>query len=121
MHSKPLASRDRVQPRDRAPHGFLRRESSTHCCCRRASRWASRRLETLRSVNADKLAEVDRIGRYRVIRPLGQGGMGQVFLAVDEALERNVALKLLHFGPTSGGLQTEAKALAALSHPGIVT
>jgi len=47
--------------------------------------------------------------------------MGAVFLAHDPTLERDVALKLLHHEPTRSGLRDEAKALAALSHPGIVT
>jgi len=47
--------------------------------------------------------------------------MGDVFLAHDPTLERDVALKLLHHEPTRSGLRDEAKALAALSHPGIVT
>jgi tRNA A-37 threonylcarbamoyl transferase component Bud32/tetratricopeptide (TPR) repeat protein len=46
--------------------------------------------------------------------------MGQVYLAHDPSLERDVALKLLHRDST-GALRAEAKALAALSHPGIVT
>jgi len=64
---------------------------------------------------------VEQIGRYRVVRTLGTGGMGQVFLAEDPVLERQVALKLLHRDPTSVSLHEEAKALAALRHPGIVT
>ena len=64
---------------------------------------------------------MEKIGRYRVTRPLGHGGMGDVFLAHDPTLERDVALKLLHHEPTRSGLRDEAKALAALSHPGIVT
>jgi len=64
---------------------------------------------------------VEQIGRYRVVRPLGHGGMGQVFLAEDLTLERRVAIKLLHRDPTRRGLHQEAKALAALRHPGIVT
>ena len=60
------------------------------------------------------------IGRYRVVRQLGTGGMGSVYLAHDPTLERDVALKLLHQGKHAD-LMTEAKALAALSHPNIVT
>ena len=61
------------------------------------------------------------IGRYRVIRPLGHGGMAEVYLAHDPSLERDVALKLLHRDPQRAGLRDEAKVLAALRDPGIVT
>ena len=63
---------------------------------------------------------MDDIGRYRIVRQLGTGGMGSVYLAHDPTLERDVALKLLHQGKHAD-LMTEAKALAALSHPNIVT
>jgi tRNA A-37 threonylcarbamoyl transferase component Bud32/tetratricopeptide (TPR) repeat protein len=58
-----------------------------------------------------------------VVRPLGRGGMGQVFLGRDPKLERSVALKLLNADrpDTRGLFESEAKALAALSHPNIVT
>jgi predicted Ser/Thr protein kinase len=66
---------------------------------------------------------VERIGRYEVVRELGHGAMGRVFLARDPSLERQVALKLL--ATASGGARArfheEAKALASLNHPGIVT
>ena len=37
----------------------------------------------------------DVISRYKVVGPLGAGGMGEVYLAQDQTLERNVALKVL--------------------------
>jgi serine/threonine protein kinase len=46
-------------------------------------------------------------GSYRVVGPLGQGGMGMVLLAVDERLQRDVAIKLIR--PTHG---TDHKAIA---------
>jgi predicted Ser/Thr protein kinase/TolB-like protein len=64
---------------------------------------------------------VDTIGRYQVVRLLGNGGMGQVFLARDPTLERDVALKLLRRDAKQTTLRDEAKSLAALNHPGIVT
>ncbi len=67
---------------------------------------------------------VDSIGRYEVVRPLGRGGMGQVFLARDPKLERDVAIKVLNRddgGDARALFEREAKALAALNHPNIVT
>ncbi|MEZ5419522.1 MAG: tetratricopeptide repeat protein [Vicinamibacterales bacterium] len=64
------------------------------------------------------------IGPYRVLRELGQGGMGTVLLAEDTRLGRHVALKTVS-GPqagTAGGraqLLDEARAAAAISHPAI--
>ena len=59
------------------------------------------------------------VGRYQVRRLIGEGGMGQVFLARDVVLGRSVALKIV--GPTTGaGLSTarflhEARAIARAS------
>lgn len=68
----------------------------------------------------------DRIGPYRVIRLLGEGGMGQVFLTEQiEPLKRQVALKLISqriAGPTAEAyFEVERQALAAMSHPAIAT
>ncbi|MEM9454417.1 MAG: serine/threonine-protein kinase [Myxococcota bacterium] len=64
-----------------------------------------------------------RLGRYVVRGTLGRGGMGTVFEAHDESLERSVAVKLLHSGTTAREalrLRREALALAKLSHPNVV-
>jgi serine/threonine protein kinase len=64
--------------------------------------------------------------RYRVLGPLGSGGMGMVFKAEHVLMERIVALKVLHRGLLAHPAAVErffreVKALARLSHPNIVT
>ncbi len=65
-----------------------------------------------------------RMGRFRLLRLLGQGGMGVVHTAYDQILDRVVALKTLRADRGSSGVVgrfiREAKALARLSHPNIV-
>src|SRR5262249_14357827 len=68
----------------------------------------------------------ERVGRFRLLRPLGRGGMGIVYAAEDEALRRTVALKLLHRDPTRDAdrrrrLLREARSASAISHPNIAT
>jgi len=62
------------------------------------------------------------IGRYRILRPLGAGGMGEVYLGEDPALNRRVAIKMLPaasgFDATANArLLREAQAAATLDHP----
>ena len=68
----------------------------------------------------------DAVGHYRIIEPLGKGGMGEVFAAEDTRLHRRVALKVLPGILASDPdarqrFEREAQAVAALNHPGIVT
>ena len=68
----------------------------------------------------------DVVSHYRVVGPLGTGGMGEVYLAQDQTLERNVALKVLpaEFVRDDERLRRfvlEAKSASSLSHPNIVT
>jgi len=69
--------------------------------------------------------EGDRVGRYLIIDKLGQGGMGVVYRAYDTKLEREVALKCLDARRMSsvaqGRLLREARAMAQLNHPNVVT
>ena len=66
-----------------------------------------------------------RIGRYRLDEQLGSGGMGIVYRAHDESLDRTVALKLLRdeIDADAGTerLQREARSMAKVSHPNVVT
>src|ERR671920_2606551 len=65
-------------------------------------------------------------GRYRLIAPLGEGGMATLWRALDEQLDREVAVKLLRpqFGADAGftaRFKQEARAAGSLSHPNIVS
>jgi serine/threonine protein kinase len=64
-------------------------------------------------------------GRYRVVRRLGAGGTAAVFLAWDERLRREVAIKRLHgaevTGQTARRLRREAQIMASLRHLNLVT
>ncbi|HMX62275.1 MAG TPA: serine/threonine-protein kinase, partial [Candidatus Sumerlaeota bacterium] len=65
------------------------------------------------------------IGKYRVVRLLGRGGMGMVYEGRDEALERSVAIKLITpelclYPEVYDRFRTEARAAARLNHPNIV-
>jgi tetratricopeptide (TPR) repeat protein/predicted Ser/Thr protein kinase len=68
------------------------------------------------------LSQGDTIGHYEILRLLGEGGMGQVYLAQDTVLERNVAIKFLpkemERDPTTRArFVREAKSAAALDNP----
>jgi serine/threonine-protein kinase len=66
----------------------------------------------------------ERIGRYRILGELGRGAMGAVYRAVDETLERDVALKVMSHGAADPGararFEREARAAARLQHPNII-
>jgi class 3 adenylate cyclase len=74
------------------------------------------------AVGADFRAQV---GRYNLIRLLGRGGMGSVYLAHDAHLDRDIALKIPHFTAEQGELMErffrEARAAGRLQHPNICT
>lgn len=62
-------------------------------------------------------------GRYRVLRPLGHGGMGSVYLVRDTELDRLVALKVPHLAPSDPEAMErfarEARAAATIDHPNV--
>jgi Protein kinase domain len=74
----------------------------------------------------DPIAPGHQVGAYEIVRELGRGGMGRVYLATDPRLGRTVALKALAPNLTNEPsqrerLRREARAAAALTHPGICT
>lgn len=81
---------------------------------------------SLESALAASYRPGQRIGPYELVREIGRGGLGLVYLAVDTRLARQVALKLLPASSTAdpqarARLQREARAASALDHPNICT
>ena len=79
----------------------------------------------------DRLNPPSQLEEYRILRPLGHGAMGRVYLAHDTLLDRPVAIKFLALLDQIGsaderaGLRerfyVEARAIARLQHPNVVT
>src|SRR6185369_17183643 len=71
-----------------------------------------------------RLASGTRLGHYTILTPLGAGGMGEVYRALDSKLGREVAIKILPQAFASdwerlARFEREAKVLASLNHPHI--
>ncbi|MFN2393868.1 MAG: protein kinase, partial [Pyrinomonadaceae bacterium] len=76
--------------------------------------------------NTKRLETGTRFSHYEIIRQIGAGGMGEVYLAKDQKLDRRVAIKILNekFSRDESNLKRfvrEAKAASALNHPNILT
>lgn len=72
------------------------------------------------------VVDAPRIGPYHVLQRIGAGGMGVVWTAFDSELDRRIAIKVLHRGDRDDAaaiarLVAEARALAKLRHPNVVT
>ncbi len=98
-------------PRTSAAHQLWQQQADAQCDASMLEQSASRIPES--------------IGRYRILSILGQGGFGRVYLAQDEKLQRNVALKVPHFSLQPSQVHwdlmlAEAQTVAALDHSAIV-
>src|SRR5207237_944273 len=74
-------------------------------------------------LSGQRAAPAGAIGRYQLVRPIGEGAMGEVWAAQDSHLHRTVALKLLHIRGDEKGrerLLREARSLARLAHHNVV-
>ncbi len=76
------------------------------------------------SVDPIAIGPPTRVGRFSLLRELGRGAMGVVYLGWDETLDRQVAVKLLHPSPghfrAAERLVREARGLARVTHPNVV-
>jgi len=69
---------------------------------------------------------LQKLGRFEILRRLGQGAMGEVYLGLDPAIGREVALKTIHREAAQGAearerFAREARAAGTLNHPNLVT
>lgn len=83
----------------------------------------SPKLGLTASQNSLKFSTTDKIGSFEIIKLLGSGGMGEVYLAKDLRLNRKVALKFLTLSDENSNKRflREAQSAAALEHPHICT
>src|SRR5687768_10245742 len=87
---------------------------------------AAKEIADLTKSDGKQLKAEQHFGPYEIIKQIGAGGMGKVYLAKDTRLNRQVALKLLSIEVDSdkakiSRFKQEARAASALNHPNILT
>ena len=103
----------------------LRREVESLLAVRIASEFMDRpavqnAAQLLQDLTATEWTAGARLGPYQIESKLGEGGMGQVFRAVDTRLGRAVAIKITH-QQFSSRFEREARVISSLNHPNICT
>lgn len=78
------------------------------------------------NIGSDVNADAPTLDRYRIVQPIGRGGFGTVYLAIDDTLNRQVAVKFPHADRISNDLEidlflNEAQTLAGIDHPNVLT
>src|SRR5688572_5769406 len=113
---------------DNAPAGVVKGFSSvTNSGLARRAGSVYTRAGSCPSTRSAPLSMIGKsLRQYVITGRLGQGGMGEVWLARDTTLERSVALKVLPAGDTDAAIRKErffreARAASALNHPNIIT
>ncbi len=78
-------------------------------------------MDGLRGAAPSPAGDPERLGRYRILHRLGQGGMGIVFAALDDSLGRRVAVKTIAEADDSARerFRREARAAAGVNHPNV--
>jgi formylglycine-generating enzyme required for sulfatase activity/serine/threonine protein kinase len=119
-----IAADDQVRKLAGAATPLDRAHDSTKSFVAHAHETIVPQLAGKRSTDAGGAGLSGHFGRYRIIRALGKGAMGTVYLAEDTQIERQVALKTPHFTEDPTGLQMErfireARAAGNLRHPHI--
>src|ERR1700730_341962 len=101
-----------------------RRHASGRSSRRRKTR-RPRRTSGRHARRATRVARGKTVGKYRIVGPLGHGGMSTGYKAGDETLDREVAIKVLHFDLVDPRairrFSAEATTLAKLNHPANAT
>jgi tetratricopeptide (TPR) repeat protein/predicted Ser/Thr protein kinase len=121
-------SPEKQAPKEQAPKEQVRPRAEQTA----AEPRASRRARSVSPASAPESQEErvfsrgDPLGRYFILKQIGEGGMGVVYSAIDPELERKVAIKLLRTDAsddTTGRtrLLREAQALARVSHPNVIS
>ena len=116
-----VAGSGKPAPRDPSPQ----RPAGTKSVAPNTAQPASTIAKAAPTGKGHGLDELKQLGRYTIIKKLGQGGMGTVFLANDTQLRRQVALKVLAKEKAENPtlvkrFKAEAQAAAALKHDNIV-
>ncbi|MEZ4382462.1 MAG: serine/threonine-protein kinase [Nannocystaceae bacterium] len=106
---------------------FLERVAAARSAAGRAQEPPREGAQTAKRPAGDDADAPPVIGRYPILRRLGAGGMGVVYAAYDEVLDRKVAIKVLRpsvadvDGRRRERLLREAQAMARVTHPNVVT
>ena len=107
------------------PEEYVRRHPQLEAALRGVFRTLEFVEATGRTLNASKLSQGQRLGEFRIVREIGRGGMGVVYEAVQDSLDRRVALKVLATDAllsetAAERFKREANTAARLQHHNIV-